>query len=431
MTSLPSDSIDRASPAVASILARALEGRDVTWEEGVVLSGARGADLEALVATANALRKDQAGEAVSYVVNRNINFTNACIKACRFCAFSRVHRSEEAYFLDEEEVIRRSLEAASLGATEVCLQAGLAPKMAGDLYIRLCRAVKTAAPSLHIHAFSPEEVKYGASLSGMTHSEYLAQLKDAGLGSLPGTSAEILDDEVRALISPGRITTAEWIDVITSAHRLGIPTTSTIMFGHVETAAHRMRHLDLLRSIQRETRGFTELVPLSFVHEEAPLFKKGFLDESYDGPPGEDVIRFHAIARLMMGRDFRHLQTSWVKQGLDMSETLLDAGADDLGGTLMNESISTAAGARHGQLVTPSALRAIIRRRGRIPVQRDTLYRPIRVFDGTVADDAEPLDGITDPEAVFGSFRTMTHDERFRVRRLPVAGESRRTSTPD
>ncbi len=344
-----------------------------------------------------------------------------CVKACTFCAFARNHRSEKGYFLDRDEVVRRAVEARDLGATEVCLQAGLAPGIDGRLYVDLCRAVKAAAPELHLHAFSPEEVKYGASLAGVPIRAYLEELVDAGLGSLPGTSAEVLDDAVRARIAPGRISTVEWIDVIRTAHSLGLPTTSTLMFGHLETDLERMRHLDLLRSIQKDTGGFTEFVPLSFVHREAPMYLKGLLPDVRPGPTGDDVTRLFAIARLMLGATFRNLQTSWVKEGMDRARALLSSGANDLGGTLMNESISTAAGAGHGQLQSPRSLRRAIREAGRVPVQRDTKYGILRRFAASAEeageeDAAGPLDALTgaEAEARFGSYASVARDERHR-----------------
>jgi len=400
---------------IRRILDACLEDRELGWEDAVTLSGARGDDQAALFETADALRKRQAGETVTYVVNRNVNFTNVCIKTCKFCAFSRLQRSEQAYFLDEEEIVRRALQAQEMGATEVCIQAGLAPGVDGRIYVRLCRAVKQAAPNLHVHAFSPEEIQYGAHLSKVSIKDYLTELKDAGLGSLPGTSAEVLDDEVRTIIAPGRITTAEWIEVNTQAHALGIPTTSTLMYGHVETDAQRMRHLELLRTIQKETRGFTEFVPLSFVHEEAPLFKQQLVRR---GPERDGVVRLYAIARLMLGATFRNVQVSWVKEGLAESKRILRCGANDLGGTLMNESISTTAGAQHGQLMTPKTLRAAIREVGRVPEERTTLYRTVRSFDATGDGDVtDPLDRVEDAEAVFGSYAALARDERFRFRR--------------
>jgi FO synthase subunit 2 len=410
-------SLAAVTPGIRTILEASLDGRELQLSDAVALCNARGADLHALCAVADTLRQRQVGNTATYVVNRNINFTNVCVKGCRFCAFSRAQKSQEGYFLDEEEIVRRALEAKSLGATEVCLQAGLAPRVDGRIYVRLCRAIKTAAPDLHVHAFSPEEVKYGAELAGVSFRDYLAELKDAGLGSLPGTSAEILDDAVRFRLAPERISTAEWLEVIRSAHALGIPTTSTIMYGHIETDEERMRHLDLLRSLQKDTGGFTEFVPLSFVHEEAPMFLRGSLPDLRRGPTGNEVIRFYAISRLYLGATFRNIQASWVKEGLRQAQWLLSCGANDLGGTLMNESISTAAGASHGQFVAPSLLRAAIRDAGCEPAERNTKYKLLRSFGPDAASDpVEPLDGVEDAEQVFGSYEKLTHDERFRFR---------------
>ncbi len=396
------------------ILERVLGGDELSVSDGVSLSEARGTDLHALCLVADELRRQQAGDRVTYVVNRNINFTNVCIKNCKFCAFARTVRSEQGYFLPHDEIARRVRQAWEMGATEVCLQAGLSPNLDGDSYIELCRVVKNAAPMIHIHAFSPEEVKFGASLKRVSYEDYLAELQAAGLGSLPGTSAEILDDRLRKTISPTRISSREWVDVITTAHRLGIPTTSTMMFGHVESIADRMHHMNLLRRLQRETGGFTEFVPLSFVHEEAPLFARSDVPGVRPGPTGDDVVRLYAIARLMLGRDIPNLQASWVKEGLRASQSLLSCGVNDLGGTLMNESISTAAGARHGQLMTPATLRRVIRDAGRQPVQRDTAYRVIREFGHTPDQDPhEPLDTVADPDAAFGSYEELTADPRF------------------
>ncbi len=413
------------SRGIREVLERCLEGQELSVEHGVTLSKAKGRDLLALCLVADELRRRQVGDRVTYVVNRNINFTNVCIKNCKFCAFARTVRSEQGYFLPHEEVARRVAQAWEMGATEVCLQAGLSPNLDGDSYVELCRVVKAAAPEIHIHAFSPEEVKFGASLKRVSFSEYLAELKAAGLGSLPGTSAEILDDRLRKTISPTRITTKEWIDVVTSAHQLGIPTTSTMMFGHVESVADRMRHMNLLRRVQRETDGITEFVPLSFVHEESPLFAKSEVPGVRPGPTGDDVLRLYAIARLMLGGDIPNLQASWVKEGLRTSQLLLSCGVNDLGGTLMNESISTAAGARHGQLMTPAALRRVIRDSGRRPAQRDTVYRVLREFDDDAREDPEePLDRVVDADAVFGSYAELTADPRFHYepRGLRVVG---------
>ncbi|KPK17892.1 MAG: radical SAM protein [Myxococcales bacterium SG8_38] len=425
MTTALEASLRKVSPIVRAILERSLEDRELEVAEGVALSEARGIDLHALCLVADELRRQQVGDRVTYVVNRNINFTNVCIKNCKFCAFARTVRSEQGYFLPREEVARRIRQAWEMGATEACLQAGLSPNLTGDSYIELCRVAKDAAPEIHIHAFSPEEVKFGASLKRAPYAEYLAELKDAGLGSLPGTSAEILDDRLRKTISPTRITTSEWLEVITSAHRLGIPTTSTMMFGHVESIEQRMRHMDMLRRVQRETGGFTEFVPLSFVHEEAPLFASSDVPGVRPGPTGNEVLRLYAIARLMLGRDIPNLQASWVKEGLRVAQLLLSCGVNDLGGTLMNESISTAAGARHGQLMTPATLRRIIRDAGRVPAQRATTYDVIREFGAAAdADSPEPLDSVRDSEEAFGSYDALTRDPRFHYepRGLRVVG---------
>jgi 7,8-didemethyl-8-hydroxy-5-deazariboflavin synthase CofH subunit len=409
---------DATDANVRAILNDCLEGRELSARGALRLCHVNGPDLHALLAVADELRQRQAGDAVGYVVNRNVNFTNVCVKACRFCAFSRTQKSQEGYWLDTDEIVRRSVEAQELGATEVCIQAGLAPGMDGHFYVELVKALKRAAPSLHLHAFSPEEVKYGAGLRRLSIREFLTELIEAGLGSLPGTSAEILDDGVRHRIAPGRITTAEWVEVITTAHELGLPTTSTIMYGHIETDAQRVAHLERLRDIQARTGGFTELVPLSFVHEEAPMHVKRYLPELRPGPTGNEVARLYALCRLMVGAHIRNLQVSWVKEGPRLSQWLLSCGANDLGGTLINESISTAAGAGHGQLQPPAELRRLIREAGRLPVQRDTLYRPVRSFGLAASpDEGGPLDHVTHPEARFGSYERLTQDERFRFQR--------------
>ncbi len=414
MTTALETCLQGVSTDVRAILERSLEGRELSIDDGIALNEVRGTGLHALCLVADELRRRQVGDRVTYVVNRNINFTNVCIKNCKFCAFARTVRSEQGYFLPHEEISRRVRQAWEMGATEVCLQAGLSPNLTGDSYVDLCRVVKEAAPEIHIHAFSPEEVKFGASLKRVSYGEYLADLKEAGLGTLPGTSAEILDDRLRKAISPTRISTGEWLDVITAAHRLGIRTSSTMMFGHVESVEDRMGHMDLLRRVQRETGGFTEFVPLSFVHEEAPLFATSEVPGVRPGPTGDDVLRLYATARLMLGRDIPNLQASWVKEGLRTSQLLLGCGVNDLGGTLMNESISTAAGARHGQLMTPATLRRVIRDAGRVPVERDTVYGVIREFgDTSDQDPAEPLDAVADAEQVFGSYEALTCDSRF------------------
>jgi len=402
--------------SVSSILARALEGRELAAEEGEALCHARGRDLHALVAAADEMRARQAGELVTYVVNRNINFTNVCIKHCTFCAFSRDHRQEEGYFLPMEEIVRRAKEARDLGATEVCIQAGLPPKLDGWYYVDLVRTLKREVPELHLHAFSPEEILYGATRAGVSIRHYLEALREAGHDTLPGTSAEILDDGVRDVISKGRIGTAQWIEVVTTAHELGIRTTSTIMYGHIETYGHWTRHMALLRDIQKNTGGFTEFVPLSLIHQEAPMYQKKLVPGVREGATGAEVVKMHAIARLMLGATFRNIQASWVKEGPKMAQYLLECGANDLGGTLINESISTAAGSVYGQLVPPRELRRLVRDIGRQPAERTSLYAIRRLFDleETQNDAESPLDGVTDAESRFGSYRRLAMASDFR-----------------
>jgi len=404
------------STPVARVLGRALEGSDLTVEESVLLFQATGAELTATVRTADELRRQTVGDRVTYVVNRNINFTNVCIKQCGFCAFSRDFRQEEGYFLPTEEIVRRAKEAWELGATEVCIQAGLPPQMEGDLYIRLTRAIKEALPEIHIHGFSPEEVLYGAVRSRISIRDYLRELQQAGVGSLPGTSAEILDQEVRDRISPGRIGVAEWVKVITTAHELGIPTTSTIMFGHVESDLHKARHLALLRDIQKTSGGFTEFVPLSFVHTEAPMYARRPVPGVRPGATREEVIRMHAVSRIVLNQWIPNLQVSWVKEGLAMSRLLLSAGVNDMGGTLMNESISTAAGAPFGQLVSPATFRKLIRETGRVPAERHTDYRIRRIFDGEDGEAMpDPLDALAEgSEERLGSYHKLIKMSDYR-----------------
>ena len=405
--------LDRVSRDVRAILARVLDGAEVSVADADVLAVTTGRDLQALTVVADELRHRHVGDVVTYVVNRNINFTNVCIKHCGFCAFSRDHREEEGYLLPIDEVVRRAREAWDLGAREVCIQAGLPPKLDGRFYIDLTLALKAALPGLHLHAFSPEEVLYGTVRSGLSIKDYLIELKAAGLGTLPGTSAEILDQPIRDRIARGRITVDQWVEVITTAHALGIRTTSTIMYGHVETPAHWVRHMALLRAIQKDTGGFTEFVPLSLIHSEAPMYSKALVPGVRPGATGVEVIRMHALARVMLGPVLRNIQASWVKEGPKLAQALLDAGANDLGGTLINESISTSGGAQYGQLVGPAELHRWIRDAGRVPAQRDTLYNIVRTYDAG-DDPASPLDAIEDAEARFGSYRRLIASGEFR-----------------
>jgi FO synthase subunit 2 len=396
---------------VKSVLDKALEGRELTAEDGAALFAAEGDDLHRLLSAADELRRRRVGDQVGYVINRNVNFTNVCVKRCGFCAFSRGHRAEQGYFLPTEEILRRVREAWDLGATEVCIQAGLPPRMDGSFYIDLCTAIKREIPEIHVHAFSPEEILYGATLSNRSIEDYLKALKDAGIGSLPGTSAEILDDRVREIISPGRISTCNWTAVIRTAHKLGIPTTSTIMYGHIETALDRARHLELLREIQMETGGITEFVPLSFIAAEAPMVKKSLVPGIQADVAREDVLRMYAVARLMLDAWIPNIQAAWVKQGPRLAQECLQAGANDFGGTLMNESISTSAGASHGQFLHPVDLRGWIRAAGRLPIQRSTTYKTLRVFEQEPIEPEPRWDGDR-----FGSYATLIASPEFRFR---------------
>lgn len=398
---------DEFQPSQRTALERALTGHELTAVQALEFTDLRPAQVFALAMVADKLRAEQVGPRVSYVINRNVNFTNVCIKSCRFCAFSRDHRDQEGYYLDENQILARIEQAEAFGATEVCIQAGLPPKMEGDLYIRLTKAVKRDFPQMHLHAFSPEEVLYGAVRSKCSTLEYLQELKAAGLDTMPGTSAEVLDQDLRDALAPGRITVTQWKQIIREAHQVGLRTTSTMMFGHLETPRHWVEHMMQLLEIQRETGGFTEFVPLGFVHQEAPLSFMKEMKGKVLGPSGLEVLHVHALSRLLLGRSFRNIQASWVKEGEKLANLLLAAGCNDLGGTLINESISTAAGAGHGQLLSPRRLRRLIRSAGREPIQRNTVYDTLRTF--TEADsDNDALDQVENGEELFGSYHRLT-----------------------
>jgi FO synthase len=380
---------------IVRIVDRATAGQRLDHPEIMRLFAARDADYRHVTGAANALRQAVSGDVVRYVVNRNINYTNICYFRCRFCAFSKGRTHEDLrgapYDLALEEVSRRAVEAWNRGATEVCLQGGIHPDYTGETYEAICRAIKAAVPGMHIHAFSPLEVTQGAATLEKPIASFLAQLKQAGLGTLPGTAAEILDDEVRAIICPDKINTAQWLDVQRAAHGLGLRTTSTIMYGHVETSLAWARHLLALRDLQVETGGFTEFVPLPFVHMEAPMYRQG---RARRGPTFREAVIMHSVARLVLHPAIPNIQTSWVKMGPAGAAICLDSGANDLGGTLMNESISRAAGTQHGQEFPPDAMEALIRSIGREPQQRDTLYRPVpedRRAASFVAEDLAPI----------------------------------------
>ena len=376
----PLPGLEPAGPVLAPVLERALLGHRIDAAQGELLLGAGEAELPTLLAVADRLRAQAVGNRATYVVNRNINFTNICSRACGFCAFSRRSEDRDAYFLDMEEVVRRAVEARERGASEVCIQAGLAPDMPPWFHRDLLRAVKRACPELHLHACSPQEVLFGARRAGVGVEHYLGALRDAGLDSMPGTSAEILDDEVRRQLSPRRMSTSEWLAVIGAAHRLGIPTSATVMYGHLETPRQLAGHLETLRRQQEETGGFTELVPLGFVAARAPLTLRGETPGLRPGPDGAETLRLYAVARIMLNGVISNIQASWVKAGPELAVAGLKAGANDLGGTLMEESISAAAGARHGQSMTPDQLQRLARLAGRLPARRDTCYNILQTF---------------------------------------------------
>ncbi len=363
------------SAALHDVLARAQAGAGLAPDDLMRLFRARGDEVEQIAAAADQLRRDVCGDTVSYVVNRNINYTNVCYFKCTFCAFSKGRASEQlrgaAYLLDLEEIARRAAEAWQRGATEVCMQGGIHPDFTGQTYIDIVSAVKQVAPDIHVHAFSPLEITQGAATLGLSVAEFLQRLQAVGLASLPGTAAEILDDAVRARLCPDKINTAQWRQVIETAHRVGLPTTATIMFGHLEDVASWATHLTVLRDLQARSGGITELVPLPFVHMEAPLYRRG---GARPGPTLREVILMHAVARLALHPLIPNIQVSWPKLGGATAAELLGAGANDLGGTLMNESISRAAGASHGQELSVIEMEQLIRSVGRKPRQRSTLY---------------------------------------------------------
>ena len=364
-------------PRVARALNKALDGRELDFDEGLTLARSRGNEMEALVLAADRVRRERVGDLITYVINRNINFTNICFIGCRFCAFSRAPRENDAYFHSFEETQRRSVEAWERGAREVCVQGGLPRDLDPNYYRDLLVAIKQVTPEMHIHAFSPMEIVYGVELTGLPLRDYLAMLKDAGLGTLPGTAAEILDDDVRHQIERIKLKVSQWQDVIKTAHQLGIRTTSTMMYGHTETEEHWVRHLMLLRDIQKETGGFTEFVPLGFVHEFTQLYRSG---DARPGPTIAEHLKVHALSRLMLQGWIENIQVSWVKMSREVTQACLRAGANDYGGTLMNENISRLAGATSGEYLSPEEFHERIRELGRIPAERTTLYRIVRSY---------------------------------------------------
>lgn len=385
----------RPSASLAPILDRATRGDDLGEDDIVRLFAARGSDFAAVTQAADAVRREMVGDAVSYAVVRNINYTNICYFRCGFCAFSKgklaANLRGSPYDLTVQEIVRRAAEAWDRGATEVCMQGGIHPDYTGQHYLDVCHAVRERIPGMHVHAFSPLEVWHGATTLGRSIPDFLAELRDAGLGSLPGTAAEVLDDEVRDILCPDKVSTDQWLDIMRAAHKVGLRSTATIMFGHVDRPIHWARHLLRLRNLQKDTGGFTELVPLPFVAAEAPIALKG---QARMGPTFREAVLMHAIGRLALHPHFKNIQTSWVKMGVEGAKLCLQAGANDLGGTLMNESITRAAGAEHGEELPPEAMERLIADLGRTVRIRTTLYGDVGAERSAAAHAAKALEPI-------------------------------------
>lgn len=379
--------LSQLNPVVVRILDRALEGKEITVEEAEILFGVSGQELLGLMLVANELRRRTVGDTVTYVTVRNINFTNICYTGCSFCAFAKHFEDAEAQWMSLNEVADRAEEAWRAGATEVCVQGGLHPKMDGYYYRDLVLAIKARVPEIHIHAFSPFEIQYGSQLTGLSYADFLTMLKDAGLGTIPGTAAEILDTEIRQQLTKNKLSTEQWVEIVTTAHRLGIRSSATIMYGHIDAPSHWAAHLALIRDVQRETGGFTEFVPLGFIHYNAPIYLEG---KARPGPTGLEDLRMHAVARIMLHNYIQNIQVSWVKLGPKFAQMCMNAGANDFGGTLMNETISRSAGAPYGEYMAPEEFHRMIHDLGRIPAQRSTEYKLLKVFDQISTTDVFP-----------------------------------------
>jgi len=400
LQNFPSIEWTEIAPRLTSAVRNALEtvlttqdGGSLSSHECSLLASSEGNDLIGLLVAANELRAELVGNLVTYVVNRNINFTNICFVGCKFCAFSRGPREHDTYFLSLDQVARKAEEAWALGATEVCIQGGLPHDLPPFYYRDILRAVKHAVPRMHCHAFSPMEIVYGVELTGMPVADYLSMLRDNGLDTLPGTAAEILDDEVRAVLSRNKLSTEQWKEVITTAHELGIRSTSTLMYGHVETTEHWVNQILLFRDIQKQTGGFTEFVPLGFVHQNTLLFHQGL---ARSGPSLAEHLKIHALARILLAGSINNIQVSWVKLNRNLSQLCLQAGANDYGGTLMEVNISREAGATAGQYTSPEEFQSLILEAGRIPAERNTIYSRIRI--------KSPLEELSSEQACAAEF---------------------------
>jgi FO synthase len=370
------------SKPVADVLDRALGDRELSVADATVLLGAQGTDLLALMSAADVARRADKGDVVTYVVCRNMNFTNVCYVGCSYCGFSRHRDDPDAYDHPMEKLVEKGRDAVARGATEFCIQGGIDPRKDHTHYREILVALKREFPQVHIHAFSPEEIDHGHKQSGMPLADYLRWLVDAGLGTIPGTAAEILDDEIRQIIEPRKLRTARWVEIVKTAHRVGLRSTATVMYGHVEEHRHVAAHLGLVREIQKETGGFTEFVPLGFIHEKNRLYQHLGARPGSSAP--EDV-RLVAVSRLFLRPWIPNVQMSWVKMGTKLAQLALLSGANDFGGTLMEESISRESGADHGENLPQEEMRRLIREMGRTPAERSTKYEILRVF----ADPAE------------------------------------------
>ena len=375
-----------ASADMRAMLLKSLNGRELTTDEGLAIYTATGDDQRAVIKAADLARAEDVVEEVTYVVNRNINFTNICFVGCQFCGFKRQKWESDAYDHSDDTIVAKVADAVARGATEVCMQGGINPDMPAFKYRDLLIAIKSAFPDIHIHAFSPMEIMYGARRTRMEYSEYIAMLRDAGLGSIPGTAAEILDDSIREVLSHKKVDVAAWVDIVTSAHSLGVRTTSTIMYGHLESPRHVVNHLDLLRTIQKRTHGFTEFVPLRFIHENTVLFRRGLVKPQESGILD---LQMYAFARLFLRGFIDNIQTSWVKLGVDLAAVTLKAGCNDFSGTLMEESITAQAGGTAGEFVAVDLIEEKAREAGRVAVERSTLYK--KLYGRKAPNGARPI----------------------------------------
>ena len=378
--------LGKATPAVRTALEKSLLKRELKPEEGLLLYTSEGDDLRATVKCADLARAEDIGNEVTYVVNRNINFTNICFVGCQFCGFKRQRWEADAYDHSDETIVRKVADAVARGATEICMQGGINPDMPPFKYRDLLDAMKRAFPEIHIHAFSPMEIMYGAKRVRMDYPEYITMLKEHGLGSIPGTAAEILDDGVREILSHKKVDVAAWVEIITTAHAVGVPTTSTVMYGHVESPQHVVNHLDLLRTIQKQTHGFTEFVPLRFIHQNTMLYRKGLVSPV---DRGQLDFQMYATSRLFLRGQIDNIQTSWVKCGIDLAALTLKAGCNDLSGTLMEESITAQAGGDSGEFVPVDVFEEKAREMGRVAVERTTLYK--KLYGKKAPNGARPI----------------------------------------